>query len=941
KATQVQVNLNPRDEALISDSDRSTTDIYRGRHPSSLNSARPTRSSHFIGSQIPQLKIQSSNSPRWAQKSCQLSKKRTPRKRMAEHRLSNRSVSQDCEKNLLESPTSSCSGKETGDAIRGFPFQPTPSGNLKILPNQVVFDSKKVSVLVADPIHTKVNVKADLGRRSSFEGQKSSLKGMNNSNSRFQVHRRGEGEYYQSDLEDGEDVIEEPELELTKLGFKTSMPIDWNKVNLPNKSDLFKKLHYRITNYINSDCVIHVANEDFNCHHLVLQCYSSYFDKEYFREAELPENRVTPKSFTIIYDWMIHSGNDSYKVLRRDNILEILTAANFLGIKELEEQCWAFINSEDMFSEDTAFLLYLEAKKIGNNSVMEMMIPRIMKFFLTLVSSKDFLDLSVDQLCIILRSNYICVHCEMEVFMSAVRWLMQEWDVRKEYVIEVMGCVRFGLIAPWQLVDIRRNAENPEFVEITSNTQVQKLVEDGLAYAIIKHWHGNSEAYYHWIDMLNLTEPTQRNWLEDKKTYVTYREFLRDLDIYRRTELIEKKRSKTTKLRQLQSLESQALPPMVSSQEGSSNMLNRHVNVLPPSLAALISHSSNQQINNDQNHHGQPILPTMVDLSNRADYIHYEKEALEVLKAQEERELAERKKKGEKKNVHAQENQQHCIQQYPQESTDSIYPRDSQVTATTDSSGHTNTGTDKQSDSEKKEDRPVAKVISDSRIPVYTGTAEQKQKNRNTESTPVIELTRTYLSEGSLFFADQESVLVFGGMDPHTDYGVQRNKGVDIFRFIPYTNTWDFMGELPVPRHHHSMAFLRGRIFLVGGADPRPNGNEKKSIAVNTVWSFDPVKGIWFIEPPMLLTRKNFGLVVYNGKLYAIGGQDHKERVLSSVERFDPKTGKWSEIAPLNKARMGIAAAKFRDIIWAAGGMTASDRRPVCKHVEYYDPQRN
>lgn len=77
---------------------------------------------------------------------------------------------------------------------------------------------------------------------------------------------------------------------------------------------------------------------------------------------------------------------------------------------ELEEQCWAFIDNDELFSEDTAFLLYLEAKKVRNTAVMELMVPRIMKFFLMLVSTKDFLDLAVDELCLLLKSNYISVN---------------------------------------------------------------------------------------------------------------------------------------------------------------------------------------------------------------------------------------------------------------------------------------------------------------------------------------------------------------------------------------------------------------------------------------------------------------------------------------------------------------------------------------------------
>lgn len=70
----------------------------------------------------------------------------------------------------------------------------------------------------------------------------------------------------------------------------------------------------------------------------------------------------------------------------------------------------------------------------------------------------------------------------MEVLMSAVRWLMHDWNERKQYMLEVLKCVRFGLIAPWQLVDVKRNPENPEFMELMSYPEVQKMVDDGLAY---------------------------------------------------------------------------------------------------------------------------------------------------------------------------------------------------------------------------------------------------------------------------------------------------------------------------------------------------------------------------------------------------------------------------------------------------------------------------
>lgn len=73
------------------------------------------------------------------------------------------------------------------------------------------------------------------------------------------------------------------------------------------------------------------------------------------------------------------------------------------------EQCWAFIDNSDVFSEDTAFLLYMDAKARDLPEVKELMLPRIQGFFLMLVSSQDWLELDLEDVMAILSSNYIRV----------------------------------------------------------------------------------------------------------------------------------------------------------------------------------------------------------------------------------------------------------------------------------------------------------------------------------------------------------------------------------------------------------------------------------------------------------------------------------------------------------------------------------------------------
>lgn len=62
----------------------------------------------------------------------------------------------------------------------------------------------------------------------------------------------------------------------------------------------------------------------------------------------------------------------------------------------------------------------------------------------------------------------------------------------------------------------------------------------------------------------------------------------------------------------------------------------------------------------------------------------------------------------------------------------------------------------------------------------------------------------------------RETVLIFGGTDPYSNYGVGRNTGLDIFQYISEKNSWVFVGEMPEPRHHHSAECFKGRIYVVG-----------------------------------------------------------------------------------------------------------------------------
>lgn len=169
-------------------------------------------------------------------------------------------------------------------------------------------------------------------------------------------------------------------------------------------------------------------------------------------------------------------------------------------------------------------------------------------------------------------------------------------------------------------------------------------------------------------------------------------------------------------------------------------------------------------------------------------------------------------------------------------------------------------------------------------------------------------------------------------------FGVGRNTGKDIIRYVPMSNSWEFVGELPEPRQHHRVAFMQGRVYLVGGTDPRDHDVRGKSIVVDTVWSFDPVKRNWFSEGSLNIPRRNFGLIVHRNFLFAIGGQNRDLNAVNSMEKFNPKRGNWQLMASMQHCRAGLACSKYRGYVWAAGGLnTLPSGNKIMDVVEIYN----
>jgi len=104
------------------------------------------------------------------------------------------------------------------------------------------------------------------------------------------------------------------------------------------------------------------------------------------------------------------------------------------------------------------------------------------------------------------------------------------------------------------------------------------------------------------------------------------------------------------------------------------------------------------------------------------------------------------------------------------------------------------------------------------------------------------------------------------------------------------------------------------------------------------------VEDSWNTKTPMKYVRENFVTVVFDGKIYTIGG--YEGSYVGTNEQYDPKTDKWTTLAPMPTPRMGVNAVVYQGKIYCIGGVVPYIGPGLATYsgtdvVEVYDPVNN
>ena len=148
------------------------------------------------------------------------------------------------------------------------------------------------------------------------------------------------------------------------------------------------------------------------------------------------------------------------------------------------------------------------------------------------------------------------------------------------------------------------------------------------------------------------------------------------------------------------------------------------------------------------------------------------------------------------------------------------------------------------------------------------------------------------------FISHAKKLYLLGGMDPNSGEILARFESYD-----PNTSTWESdLAGLTTGRYHMGTAVLNDCIYVVGGIG---DGQGEANTLLNTVEVFSFAKGSqWSMAAPLSNPRAGITSCVWNGKIFAIGGETSDRINCGTVEEFDPSTEKWRTIASLKHPRI-------------------------------------
>ena len=170
-----------------------------------------------------------------------------------------------------------------------------------------------------------------------------------------------------------------------------------------------------------------------------------------------------------------------------------------------------------------------------------------------------------------------------------------------------------------------------------------------------------------------------------------------------------------------------------------------------------------------------------------------------------------------------------------------------------------------------------------------------------------------------------DHIFVAGGQVEETSLTYPK----DVYSYNVQNGKWTQTASLNRYRAGCCLVAHEDRLYALGG--------DANSFYHQTVEVFDGSH--WKLGTNMLHRRTEFATVIFNDKLYVIGGKCNKNKYYREVEVYDFKEKKWNYAASLNVPRAKHGACVVQGKIYVVGGTSHNNDLDI--PMEVFDPKDN
>ncbi len=144
----------------------------------------------------------------------------------------------------------------------------------------------------------------------------------------------------------------------------------------------------------------------------------------------------------------------------------------------------------------------------------------------------------------------------------------------------------------------------------------------------------------------------------------------------------------------------------------------------------------------------------------------------------------------------------------------------------------------------------------------------------------------------------------------------KNNKALkSVEKYDVLADTWD---KNTVPsfmhgRYNAGAIVYQDKIYLIGGRD--------ESEALKEVEVYDPVQNSWSVAHDLHEEREGLAVHILNGQLHAIGGRDEEYSMVSDIEWYDGIEDEWKKSSwEMDNPRAEFFSAVYQNILYQFGG---------------------